>query len=389
VKLLSRDAWLALGLLLILFLVIIAAAFLTPDATPLPPYSVESNAANGTRALSLWLDESGYRVDRSVGSSFAVPPGINTVLMLEPSEVVAEDEFSTLDEWIDEGGTLVLAGRENIGLYLMEHYEFEAYYVFDPFTEPLTLESPLLTYPTATDLSHAQPGAFLTTERTDYVTHINSEFGPIMVSFKQGDGRVILSTASYPFSNAGLKEAGNPVLALNIINAGDGDAIWFDEWHHGARGAGPEVISGPWAWMTRTAPGRAVLYSVVGIFVAIALAGRRFGRPVTLLKDRTRRAPLEYITALANMSRRAGHRRPVLDRYHHQLKSELGKRYRLSPALPDDEFAKKMGEFNPQLDATTLHNLLVRLHGPKVSETEMVTLAAEVAKILDTRNTWI
>ena len=54
--------------------------------------------------------------------------------------------------------------------------------------------------------------------------------------------------------------------------------------------------------------------------------------------------------------------------------------------LPDDEFAKKMGEFNPQLDVVALHNLLVRLRKPGISEAEMVTLAAEVAKILDARN---
>jgi hypothetical protein len=386
VKPLSRDSLLALGLLLILIVVIIVTAFIAPNEESLPPYTVDSSAGDGVRALWLWLDESGYLVDRSVGSSFEVPPGIHTMLMLEPSIIVEAAEFNILDEWVEAGGTLLIAGQEPVATYVMEHYEFDGYYSFQPFTEPLTLVNPLLTYPTLTDVSSAKPSVYLSTERTDYVTHINSEYGPVMVSFKQGAGRVILSTTPYPLSNAGLRDAGNPVLALNMINAGSGDAIWFDEWHHGIRGEVSGTISGPWAWMTSTAPGRAVLFSTLAIFIAIALAGRRFGRPVTLLKDRTRRAPLEYITALANMSRRAGHRRPVLDRYHHQLKSELGKRYRLSPALPDDEFAKKMGEFNPQLDAVALHNLLVRLREPKIGEAELVTLAAEVAKILDARN---
>jgi hypothetical protein len=386
VNLLSRDAWLAVGLLLILVVVIIVAAFIAPDEQPLPAYSIDSSEVDGARALWLWLEASSYRVDRSVGSSFDVPAGIDTMLMLEPSIFVEPDEFDTLDAWVEAGGTLVIAGQEPVTTYAMEHYEFGAYYAFESFTKPLTLDSPLLTYPTVTDLSHAEPEVYLSTERTDYVTHINSEHGPVLVSFKQGEGRVLLSTIPYPLSNAGLKEAGNPVLALNMINAGSGDAIWFDEWHHGMRGTLSENPTGPWAWITRTAPGRAVLFSVLVIFVAVALAGRRFGRPITLLKDRTRRAPLEYITALANMSRRAGHRRPVLDRYHHHIKSELGKRYRLSPALPDDEFAKKMSEFNPQFDVTALHNLLVRLRDQRVSEAEMVTLAAEVAKILDARN---
>ena len=77
----------------------------------------------------------------------------------------------------------------------------------------------------------------------------------------------------------------------------------------------------------------------------------------------------------------------MLNRYRQQLKSELGKRYRLSPALPDDEFVMQLAAYNPQLDVEALGRLLTRLQQRSVSESEMVQLAAEVARILAARTT--
>jgi hypothetical protein len=125
-----------------------------------------------------------------------------------------------------------------------------------------------------------------------------------------------------------------------------------------------------------------LLYVAAIVFVALVLRGRRFGRPVPLPKDITRRAPLEYITAIANLGRRAGHRAAVLRQYHHWLKRGLGQRYRLNPTLPDDEYVTQLAQFNPNLDTTALRNLLARLRWGKVSESEMIQLAAETAKWL-------
>jgi hypothetical protein len=122
------------------------------------------------------------------------------------------------------------------------------------------------------------------------------------------------------------------------------------------------------------------LYTSVVVFVALALGGRAFGRPVPLPKDSARRAPVEYITALANLNRRAGHRKSVMADYHHRLKRGLGNRYRLDPTLEDDDFVARLLNYNPTLNATALRKLLVSLRQQKVSESELIKLAAEVAE---------
>lgn len=377
----SRDTWLALGLIALLTLVTIAAAIQQTRSERMPALSSLSSGPNGSRALWLWLDELGYEVAQEVASTFDPPAGAGLILLLEPLPGITADEWRRLDAWVEEGGTLILAG-ETFGMReAVTHYKFQLAYLMAPVSG-LAPQTPLLVSPpgAAADL---QAQAYLVTERFDYVTHLASEDKPVIVSFEQGQGRVILSTAPFSFSNAGLKKAGNPALVLNLVSAAKRPGlIWFDEWHHGLRTTETRVV-GPADWLRYTPAGHALLYVTAVIFGAIVLAGRHFGRPVPLPQDTARRPPLEYITAIANLNRRARQRAAVLEQYRHWLKRKLGQRYRLDPTLPDEEYLAQLSHFNPRLDIAALQRLLARLRQKRVNETELVRLADEVATWLE------
>jgi hypothetical protein len=91
---------------------------------------------------------------------------------------------------------------------------------------------------------------------------------------------------------------------------------------------------------------------------------------------------LEYITAIANLNRRAGHRTAVLKHYHQQIKRQLGQRYRIDPTQSDEDYVIELSQARPDLDSEALSSLLKRLQKPKVSEREMVQLAHQAAKWL-------
>ncbi len=147
----------------------------------------------------------------------------------------------------------------------------------------------------------------------------------------------------------------------------------------GVRADQPEMI-GPGDWLRYSAGGRALLLAALLLFVALLLRGRHFGRSLPAPAETARRAPMETITAVANLGRRAGHRPALLHQYSHWLKRSLGKRYRLSPTLPDDAFVAQLARYNPGLDAAGLSNLLANLSRDDASEGEMVRLAAETAE---------
>jgi hypothetical protein len=383
---LSRDSWLAIGLLAVLLLVTIAAAvYQARGEEHNVPLSSFSSAPNGARALHLWLSELGYPVSNEPNSTFHLARETGLTLILEPFTGITPDEWETIDAWVEEGGTLVLAGERWGTLSAARHYDFSMAYL-DEESQAITLtaQTPLLASPPLTAPANARPRAYLRADADadngfDFVTHLAVGARPVIVSFEVGDGRVILSATPFPFSNAGLKETGNPQLVANVIAAANRPGeVWFDEWHHGVRSRQAQVV-GPEEWLRRTPSGRSLLYAAAVIFVALVLGGRRFGRPIPLAKSTARRAPLEHITAIANLNRRAGHRTAVLLQHRQRLKRELGKRYRLNPTLPDDEYVSQLAQFNPNLDADALRGLLARLRQHSASESDMVQSAAQVA----------
>jgi hypothetical protein len=147
---------------------------------------------------------------------------------------------------------------------------------------------------------------------------------------------------------------------------------------------GGEQILGPGAFSRSTPVGRALLFITFAVFMVLFLQGRGFGRPVPLPQEIKRRGALEHVTGIANLSRRAAHRSAVMIHYHDQLKRKLGHRYRLDPSLDDEQYVRTLAGYNPALDKDELLNLLKRLKRRDVNETEMVQLAGEAARWIDT-----
>lgn len=378
---LSRDGWLGLGLGILLIVVMIAAGLQKSNADTIP-YLSTSAGKSGALALKLWLEELDYQVVNAPMSTFTPPADADIVLMLYPVVDVSEVELDALDQWVGSGGTLIVAGDNMQTLNVFAHYEFNWHYLYET-TPPLTADTPLLASPPQVDPAPIKTGFTLSSKRTDFITLLASDGQPVIVSFKQGQGRVILSASAYPFSNLGIKEAGNAELALNLVSLGGSHKqVWFDEWHHGYQS---NSIVGPGQWMRRTSMGHAVLFILGAVFLALVLQGRGFGRPIPLLHEIKRRGPLEHVTAVANLNRKAGHRASVLAHYHQQLKRHLGKRYRLDPALPDVEYARVLYSYNPTIDQRELFYLLTRLSQKNVSDSELVKLADEAAKWMTDR----
>ena len=391
----SADTLLSLSLIVLLIAVTGAATYWqTREEADRPVLATFSNRPDGARALRLWLEAAGYTVTTETPAVFEPPEEADLAIILEPElPGITEPEWESLDAWVENGGTLLLAGEGFGSAFAFAHYQVDVDYGVDEEGDVLPT-TPLLASPplTAADTARLRPRASLSREGVaqtegaesseNFVPLLAVAGDPLLLTFTRGEGRVLLSTLAYPFSNAGLKESGNPAVVLNLVTlAGPpGSTIWFDEWHHGVREAAGAEIAGPTEWIRETPAGRSLLYTGVVLFLVLALAGWRFGRPVPLAGSRRRRPPLEHITAVANLKRRAGHRQATLASFHRQLKRSLGQRYRLDPTLPDETYVQELARYRPNLEEAALLELLTHLRAGDVSEEEMVKLAREVDK---------
>ncbi len=374
---LTRDNWLVIGLVVLLLLLTLAAALQRNNLQTIP-YLSTSSAQDGTLALKMWVQKLGYRVLDDTSSVYQPPADANVIFIIQPIYDISNNEFDQLDAWVKKGGMLILAGDQPYISSALSRYDFSLSFL-NSTPDSLPAETPLLTSPDFTSPASVKADLYLDSTKSNFVTLLASDGHPLIVSFDEGLGRVILSSTVYPFSNLGLKDNANATLVLNLIAlAKSRDAAWFDDWHHGLQT--DTAIIGPDQWLRSTPIGHSLIFVVGIIFIALLLAGRGFGRPVPLPNELKRRGPLEHVTAIANLNRKAGHRSAALQQYRARLKRHLGRRYRLDPSLPDAVYVDALKQYNPALDHSALLNLLNGLSKKNVSETEMVELASDASE---------
>lgn len=374
----TRDNLLAIVLFLVMGAITAVAVVQELRAQAVdPPLASFSTQPNGALALSRWFDRLGFSTSNDVDALFGVPETADLVLILEPTEQITLSDWELIDEWIDNGGTLIFGGTSFQSYGAFEHFDVVLDLSFDSGVP--TIDTPLTFSPPIPALPEQETVRYLNATRADVVPLVTVNGRPVMLTFTQGEGRVILTTLMNAFSNRGLQQDGYGELILNIIGEPEGD-IWFDEWHHGVR-VEESAFSGN--WLQRTPIGRAILYTIIIVFIWLLLRGRNFGRPVPLRKDVVRRSPMEYVTAVANISRKAGHRAAVLRDTHDRLKRDLSSRYRLSPTLPDNEFVEQLATYNPRLDKAELLMLLTNLSARTVTEEQLLKLMQDAANYVE------
>ncbi|MHC1782458.1 MAG: DUF4350 domain-containing protein [Anaerolineaceae bacterium] len=369
------------SILVTLLSVVALGAILAPKEARLPALSSHSTEVDGGRALYDWMAKLGYQVSNQSDEEFVIPEGTKAVFLLEPdpSFQLQYKEWQVLNRFIQNGGILVTAGDFSGSVAVARHYGFSV--EKDGYDHYIVVFSPVLRSPPL-DFSKINIRTFFYLERSNfnYLPVLVAENHPYAVELPKGKGKVILVADSILFNNAGLKKPGAAELLLNILSPiPRGSKVWFDEWHHGERTVAT-TRSGLGDWLLHTPPGRAVLWVLLVVFTGLALMGRYFGRPLTAEKDSIRRAPLEFVNALARLNHRAGHRGEVLHSYYLHLKRSLSQRYRIDPDLSDQEIVRLLSGSHPEIDPSELSNLLKRLTKSNPSEQELVELAHQAAK---------
>ncbi len=124
-----------------------------------------------------------------------------------------------------------------------------------------------------------------------------------------GEGRVTVLSESRPLSNGNAAESPLAALAIRAVLAGTAaaDTVFFAEFHQeiGGQRSQAETLAD---FATGHPVGRVLLHLSLVVFLALACGGLRFGAPTPTVAppDRKRRSPLEHVSALGDLYRKAG-----------------------------------------------------------------------------------
>ena len=202
---------------------------------------------------------------------------------------------------------------------------------------------------------------------------------PAAIAFSLGRGRVIAFADHQALTNERLRTSGAAAVFARMAaeaTAG-GQALTFDEYHHGFQGDG-SLVSGTLSWAVRQRWGYAALQLLAAALLVLVVSAHRFGAPLPPAPLR-RRSPLEHVEALAGAYRQAGARHTVRRLLVAGLARRLGRR------APTDEAAA--GELVSRLarQSPTGHAAAAALQAEwtRGSDTELVALARDIDTLLE------
>jgi hypothetical protein len=196
-------------------------------------------------------------------------------------------------------------------------------------------------------------------------------------------GRAYLLGDTGPLSNDGLRRGDAAFFVLSLLERARGGRVGFDEYHHGE---GAQATEGAVAIFNGPMGVAAVLFAVV-LITAIALNGRRLGRPVAAGAGDGIPSAAAYVTAMGRLFARSRQRGAIAARYADELKRRGGELSGVDGRLADADFVSAMRAVHPER-AGELERLLSDLRRMQASTPDEAALLRAARAVDGLERAW-
>ena len=253
-----------------------------------------------------------------------------------------ETEVKGIQSFVNDGGTLIVAGdkRGLDGLFKMYGLELREFSETQEFSRRIAdklffSRNPVDVIRVRTDSVIIEP-----VDREVAVLY-ESENGAVVVTFRDGEGRVFFIASAYLFSVDGLRyDENNAALFYNLMSTLPRNArIGLAEWiYYTVETKPPNPFA---ALVFGTRGGLAAVFICLALFVFLTLRGRRFGKPLDV-QERSRRLSSEYVHAMTALYQKGNTRADILRHIRDTFRADLGNRWRVNPNLDTPTFLTEL-----------------------------------------------
>ena len=292
-----------------------------------------------------------------------------------------KQEIEEIHQFVEEGGTLIVAGDHESLESLLLDYSLEMRTASNSLEisnripiEPIFPDRPVNEVHSGTD------NAIQSSEREVVPLYGQGE-DYSMVTFSEGEGRVLFSSCPDIFSWSGLQDNGNATFLYNLMTTFPHRARvgLAEEYYYAAGSASADPLM---HLLFKTAGGLGVVYIGVIVFLFLILRGRRFGKPLAV-EETHRRVSSEYVHAMTALYQKGDTRRAILKQIRDTFRSDLAARWHISPNLEITNFVDEIARRKP-IDTEELQTLLAELEPrSEISEARLLSLAKQVEAYCD------
>jgi hypothetical protein len=290
-----RMVFVTLGLVAALFAIL---AIFTPGEDPGKNPTPDSylTGKHGAKAAFLFLNQSGYRVERweQPLSDLAERADAGTVLILAAPFSAERDDRGAVRLILEKGGRVLATGVEG-GLLLPGNAVTPARGISfaDCEAQPEGLE-PLA----ASGTIWIAPQAGWRMSGPQYRSAYDCGGRPVVVEYAFSKGHAVWWAGSTPLENASITRDANLELLLNSVGPAAGHTVYWDESLHGN-------VHTPWDY-TRGPVWPLLLFGSIALAVLVVLSFSRRSGPIRGLPAPPRTTPIEFLDALGSLYRSAG-----------------------------------------------------------------------------------
>ena len=362
-------------LTLIVALCVLAVIAISSAIPPNDQQDPSSRSAGslGTLALYTWFSNLGLDVGR-ITTTFTLT-GDDIVFCYDPTVSLSTSDVTTLMTFLRGGGDLILvvtAASLDNAAPLLSALDVNpsasvgggVAAVAQPFDSTDRVHT--VTMSSGLTFSDAAPLVPMLVEQHQVVA------GLVRVG---SGGRAYVLGDTEPLSNDGLRRGDSSFFALSLLQRARGGRIRFDEYHHG-EGAGASgaavIFDGP--------VGLAMLMLGLVVLLAIAVNGRRLGKPAPEGGDVQVPSATAYVTAMGQLFARSRQRGPIAGHYADELKRKIGNATGVDWHLDDATFCAAIAVASAS-SAQALATLLAHaraLASGRPDESELLRLARDV-----------
>ncbi|MGD9518923.1 MAG: DUF4350 domain-containing protein [Armatimonadota bacterium] len=343
----------------------------SPALDPVHDYSSLRTNRTGTKALRQLCRHYGLRIDTFTRPASEIPADARLVAFINPFRPFTAEEFKRLEEWVQQGGHLIVAVRDGPivsqdgrSKHLNGNHAVLAWLglVATKFQgDALVTAVEACPWPgyDIRNLSTLAPAELIIVRsRAEVRRHlllrgedleILSEL-PAMatvrtlgmlrvdglclgVSLGLGQGRVDVLTDANLLSNYHLGKADNALLAAALFLPGSEGKVLFDEYHHGI--GSPQYSPSA---KTKFVLWAALLLLLLALTTYFGFGLMRLGR-ARVYRERPRRSVGEYVQAVAWLYQRANQRKSALSALAQSTRRRWALRLGVSPNSSPEQFA--------------------------------------------------
>ena len=303
----------------------------------------------------------------------------NALFLQDLHKAPTETEVKGIQSFVNDGGTLIVAGDNRVldGLFKIYGLELREFSKTQEFSRRIA-DKPFFSRHPVDEIRVRTDSVIIEPVDREVAVLYSTANGAVVVTFRDGEGRVFFIASAYLFSIDGLLyDENNAALLYNLMSTLSRNARigLAERVYYTVETRPPNPFA---ALVFGTRGGLGAVYICLTLFVFLMLRGRRFGKPLDV-QERNRRLSSEYVHAMTALYQKGNTRADILRHIREKFRADLGNRWRVNPNLDIPTFLEELVHRGAVDENEELTHLVTDLEpSGNISEAQLLDIAKRV-----------